>query len=204
MKIISRTVLALALIVTIGIACTGCQRKVQQPTRDQLLARIVSADNYGVEFLRGEIGKMRADIGILTTSTGYLTSLTTSQLAGSIAARFETLVNIGITMKPLNEKGPMFDAVDSKEVLAARLMTDVCLACTQGPVASVEAIAERVSKQGTLTAQDSAHMQAVARDLGKASDLIVQYWQKADPSDASARTTIAEQVAELCTQLMNQ
>jgi hypothetical protein len=196
MKIISRTVLALALIVTIGIACTGCQRKVQQPTRDQLLARIVSADNYGVEFLRGEIGKMRADIGILTTST--------SQLAGSIAARFETLVNIGITMKPLNEKGPMFDAVDSKEVLAARLMTDVCLACTQGPVASVEAIAERVSKQGTLTAQDSAHMQAVARDLGKESDLIVQYWQKADPSDASARTTIAEQVAELCTQLMNQ
>ncbi len=54
--------------------------------------------------------------GILTTSTGYLSPLTRSQLAGSIAARFETLANIGISIKPLNERESGFDSVDAKEV----------------------------------------------------------------------------------------
>ncbi len=189
------------------ILCTGCQRgaaTVQQPTTDQLLARIMSADNYSVEFIRGEIASVTGDIGILTTSTGYLTSLTRSQLAGSIAGRFETLTNIGIAVMPLNEKELEFDAVASKEIQAARLTTDVCLACSQkphGPIASVQDIAGRVSQKGTLTPQDSSYLQGLSLNLKKASDLIQRYVTE---TDSSARTVIVEQVAEVCTQLKGQ
>lgn len=187
------------------ILCTGCQKgAVHQPTQDQLLARIMSADNYSVEFVRGETASVTGDIGILTTSTGYLTPLTRSQLAGSIAGRFETLANIGMAMMPLNEKELGFDSVDSKEIQAARLMTDVCLACSQkphGPIASVQEIARRISKEGTLTAQDSGYLQNLSLNLKKASDLIGRYVKE---TDSSARTVILERVAEVCTQLKGQ
>ena len=187
------------------ILCAGCQKGVvHQPTQDQLLARIMSADSYSVEFVRGEIAKVTGDIGILTTSTGYLTLLSRSQLAGSIAGRFETLANIGMTMMPLNEKELGFDAVDSKEIQAARLTTDVCLACSRaphGPIASVQDIARRVSQKGTLTPQDSAYLQNLSLNLKKASDLIGRYVKE---TDSSARTVVAEQVAEVCTQLKGQ
>jgi hypothetical protein len=116
----------LTICLVVVILCTGCQKGVvHQPTQDQLLGRIMSADNYSVEFFRGGSTKLQADIGILTASTGYLTPLMRSQLAGSIAGRFETMANIGIAVMPLNEKDPGFDSVDSKEIQAARLMTDV-------------------------------------------------------------------------------
>lgn len=187
------------------IFCTGCQKgAVHQPTQDQLFSRIMSADNYSVEFVRGESTKLQGDIGILTASTGYLTPLTRSQLAGSIAGRFETMANIGIAVMPLNEKELGFDSVDSKEIQAARLMTDVCLAFSQaphGPIASVQDIARRISKEGTLTPQDSAYLQKLSLNLKKASDLIGRYVKE---TDSSARTVIAEQVADVCTQLKGQ
>lgn len=199
------TFAGILLAVVLVAGCTSTRG--QMPTRDQLLANTMSADSYGVEFIRGEIAQLTADIGILTTSTGYLTPLTTSQLAGSLAARFETLCNIGITLKPLNEGATMFDIVNSREIQAARLMTDVCLACSQqphGPVASVQAIAERVGKEGKLTTQDSAYLQTLAGNLGKASDLILRYRKEADSPDTSARTTVVQQVTDLCTQLKGQ
>lgn len=190
------------LVMALVAGCTSAQN--QLPTRDQLLGRIMSADNYSVEFVRGEIGAVTGDIGILTTSTGYLTPLTRSQLAGSVAGRFETLANIGITMMPLNEKEPDFDLVDAKEVGAARLTTDVCLACSQkphGPIASVQDIARRISKEGTLTPQDSSYLQGLSVNLKEISDLIGRYVKE---TDSSALTVIAEQVAEVCTQLKGQ
>ncbi|MHB8107746.1 MAG: hypothetical protein ACYDH4_10030 [Candidatus Cryosericum sp.] len=200
----STTVLFTGVLVVVALVagCTSAQN--QLPTRDQLLARIMSADNYSVEFVRGEIGAVTGDIGILTTSTGYLTPLTRSQLAGSIAGRFETLANIGITMRPLNEKELGFDALDSKEIQAARLTTDVCADCSQkphGPIGSVQDIARRISKEGTLTPQDSSYLQGLSVNLKKASCLIGQYITE---NDSTVRTTIAEQVTELCTQLRNQ
>ena len=196
------TFASILLVAVLVVGCTSTRH--QMPTRDQLLANTMSADNYGIEFVGGEIGVLIGDIGILTTSTGYLTPLTTSQLAGSIAARFETLCNIGITMKPLNDEATMSGTVNSREIQAARLMTDVCLACSQGPIASVESIAERVGKEGKLTTQDSTYLQTLAGNLGKASDLIVRYWKEADSSDTTARTTVVQQVADLCTQLKGQ
>jgi hypothetical protein len=86
----------------------------------------------------------------------------------------------------------------------ARLTTDVCLACSQkphGPIASVQDIARRISKEGTLTAQDSAYLQNLSLNLKKASDLIGRYVTE---TDSSARTVIVEQVAEVCTQLKGQ
>ena len=164
----------------------------------------MSADNYSVEFVRGEITKLQGDMGILTASTGYMTPLTRSQLAGSIAGRFETMANIGIAAMSLNEKNLGFDSVDSKEIQAARLMTDVCLACSQtlhGPISSVQDIAGRVSQKGTLTPQDSSYLQNLSLNLKKASDLIGRYVTE---TDSSARTVIVEQVAEVCTQLKGQ
>jgi hypothetical protein len=111
----------MSILLAVVLVATGCaSARGQTPTREQLFANIVSADNYGIEFVGGEIAKLTGDIGILTTSTGYLTPLATSQLAGSIAARFETLVNIGITMKPLNEEKTMFDTVEYCTVLSCR------------------------------------------------------------------------------------
>jgi hypothetical protein len=195
----------LIVCLLVVVLCAGCQNAaVQEPTKDQLLGRIMSADNYGVELIRGESTQLQGDMGILTASTGYLTPLTTSQLAGSIAGRFETMATIGIAAMPLNEKDPRFDAVDSKEVQAARLMADVCLACSQtphGPVVSVQDIAERVAKSGKVAAQDSTYLQDLSRSLKKASDLIGRYINE---TDSSVRTTIAEQVTELCTQLKGQ
>jgi len=161
----------------------------------------MSADNFSVEFVRGEVTKLTGDIGILTTSTGYLTPLARSQLAGSIAGRFETLANIGTSIKPLNERESGFDSVDAKEVLAARLTTDVCLSCSQGPIASVQDIARRISKDGTLTPQDSSYLQDLSINLKKASSLIGRCIIETDPS---VRSTIAGQVTELCTQLKGQ
>jgi hypothetical protein len=201
-----RTQILLVCLIAV-IVCTGCQRgsaTVQQPTVDQLLGRIMSGDNYSVELFRGESTKLQGDIGILTTSTGYLTPFTRSQLAGSIAGRFETMVNIGIAAMPLNEKDLGFDSVDSREIQAARLMTDVSLACSQaphGPVASVQDIAGRVSQKGTLTLQDFSCLQNLSLNLKKASDLIGRYIKE---TDSSARTVIAEQVAEVCTKLKGQ
>jgi hypothetical protein len=111
----------MSILLAVVLVATGCaSARGQTPTREQLFANIVSADNYGIEFVGGEIAKLSGDIGILTTSTGYLTPLATSQLAGSIAARFETLVNIGITMKPLNEEKTMFNTVEYCAVLSCR------------------------------------------------------------------------------------
>jgi len=195
----------MSILLAVVLMVVGCApTQDQKPTQDQLLARIMSADSYSVEFVRGEIAKVTGDIGILTTSTGYLTLLSRSQLAGSIAGRFETLANIGMTMMPLNEKELGFDAVDSKEIQAARLTTDVCLACSRaphGPIASVQDIARRVSQKGTLTPQDSAYLQNLSLNLKKASDLIGRYVKE---TDSSARTVVAEQVAEVCTQLKGQ
>jgi len=195
----------MSILLAVVLVATGCApTQDQKPTQDQLLARIMSADSYSVEFVRGEIAKVTGDIGILTTSTGYLTLLSRSQLAGSIAGRFETLANIGMTMMPLNEKELGFDAVDSKEIQAARLTTDVCLACSRaphGPIASVQDIAGRVSQKGTLTPQDSTYLQNLSLNLKKASDLIGRYVTE---TDSSARTVIVEQVAEVCTQLKGQ
>jgi hypothetical protein len=196
------TFASILLAVVLVAGCTSTRDQI--PTRDELLANTMSADNYGIEFIGGEIGALTGDIGILTTSTGYLTPLTTSQLAGSIAARFETLCNIGIALKPLNDEATMSGAVNSREIQAARLMTDVCLACSQGPIASVENIAEHVGKQGKLTAQDSTYLQTLAGNLGKVSDLIVRYWKEADSSDTTARTTVVQQVTDLCTRLKGQ
>lgn len=187
------------LVIALVGGCASAQS--QLPTRDQLLGRIMSADNFSVELVRGEIAQVTGDIGILTTSTGYLTPLARSQLAGSIAGRFETLANIGISIKPLNERESGFDSVDAKEVLAARLTTDVCLACSQGPIASVQNIAERVAREGTLAAQDSSYLENLSIKLKKASDLIGRCIIETDPS---VRSTIAQQVTELCTQLEGQ
>jgi hypothetical protein len=196
------TFASILLAVVLLAGCTSTRDQI--PTRDELLANTMSADNYGIESVGGQIAKLTGDIGILTTSTGYLTPLTTVQLAGSVAARLETLCNIGITMKPLNEEATMSDTVNSREIQAARLVTDVCLACSQGPIATVDSIAERVGKEGKLGAQDSTYLQTLASNLGKASDLIVRYWKEADSSDASARTTVVQQVTDLCTQLKGQ
>lgn len=199
------TFVSILLAVVLVAGCTSTRN--QMPTRDQLLANTMSADSYGVEFMRGEIVQLTADIGILTTSTGYLTPLTTTQLAGSIAARFETLCNIGITLKPLNEDATMLDTVNSREIQAARLMTDVCVACSQkprGPIASVESIAEHVRKEGKLTTQDSNYLKILAGNLQEASDLIVRYRNEADSSDAPARSTVVQQVTDLCTRLKGQ
>ena len=142
---------------------------------------------------------------MLTGSTGqHLTPLTRSQLAGSIAGRFEALTDIGTVVMPLNEKDPIFDTVDSKQIEAARLMTDVCLACAErphGPVASVKDIAARVAKDGTLTAQDSAYLKSLAINLESASSYIGDYIIEKDPS---VRTDMAARVAKLCTQLKGQ
>ena len=200
----SRTATFAGILLAIVLVAGCTSTWDQMPTRDQLLANTMSADSYGVEFVGGEIGVLTGDIGILTTSTGYLTPLTTSQLAGSIAARFETLCNIGITLKPLNDEATMSCTVNSMEIQAARLMTDVCLACSQGPIASVESIAERVGKEGKLTTQDSTYLQTLAGNLGKASDLIVRYRKEVDSSDTTARTTVVQQVTDLCTRLKGQ
>jgi hypothetical protein len=195
----------MSILLAVVLMAVGCApTRDQLPTKDQLLGRIMSADNYSVEFLRGEITKLQGDMGILTASTGYMTPLTRSQLAGSIAGRFETMANIGIAAMPLNEKDLGFDSVDSKEIQAARLMTDVCLACSEaphGPIASVQDIAGRVSQKGTLTPQDSTYLQNLSLNLKKASDLIGRYVTE---TDSSARTVIVEQVAEVCTQLKGQ
>lgn len=201
----SRSYSALALFASILLSAAliaGCTyARNQLPTRDQLLGRIMSTDNYSVEFVRGELTKLTGDIGILTSSTGYLTPLTRSQLAGSIAARFEALANMGISIEPLNEKEPGFSSVDTNEILAARLTSDVCLACSQkphGPVASVQDIAERVSRQGTLAARDSLYLENLSIKLKKASDLIGRCVTETDPA---VRSTIAGQVTDLCKQL---
>lgn len=190
------------LVMALVAGCTSAQN--QLPTRDQLLGRIMSTDNYSVEFVRGEVTKLTGDIGILTTSSGYLTPLTRSRLAGAIAARFETLANIGISIEPLNEKEPGFNSVDTNEILAARLTTDMCLACSQkphGPIASVQDIAERVCREGTLSAQDSSYLENLSITLKKASDLIGRCVTETDPA---VRSIMAGQVTELCAQLAGQ
>src|SRR5450756_3047813 len=145
------------ILLAVVLVATGCApTQDQKPTQDQLLGRVMSTDSNSVQIVRREIRWFSADVWNLTSSTGYLTPLTRSQLAGSIAGRFEALADLGIVVMPLNEKDPMFDTVDSEEIQAVRLMTDVCLACAEtlhGPVASVKDIAGRVAKEGTLTAQ---------------------------------------------------
>jgi hypothetical protein len=201
----SRIATFMSILLAVVLVATGCApTQDQKPTQDQLLGRVMSTDSNSVQIVRREIRWFSADVWNLTSSTGYLTPLTRSQLAGSIAGRFETMANIGIAAMPLNEKDLGFDSVDSKEIQAARLMTDVCLACSQtlhGPIASVQDIAGRVSQKGTLTPQDSSYLQNLSLNLKKASDLIGRYVTE---TESSARTVIVEQVAEVCTQLKGQ
>jgi len=198
------SVMSIVLIAAIGILA-GCTPKATTSSqRDQLLGRVMSTDSNSVQIVRREIRWFSANVWNLTSSTGYLTPLTRSQLAGSIAGRFEALADLGIVVMPLNEKDPMFDTVDSEEIQAARLMTDVCLTCAEtphGPVASIKDIAGRVAKEGTLTAQDSAYLNSLGINLELASSLIGQYIIERDPT---VRTGIASRVAELCTQLKGQ
>jgi len=205
---ITRLAQTLVICSIIIVLCTGCQVRttaVRQPTADQLLARIASADNYGLEFFKGEATQLQSDIGILTTAKGpYLTPFRKSQLVGSVAGRLETMTTMGTTVLPMNEQDSTFESVDSKEILAARLMTDVCLACSSssnGPVIRTGAIAERVAMHGTLAAKDAAYLQSLSRNLKRASELIGQYAKETDPS---LRKNITEQVTEVCTQLKGQ
>ena len=201
----SRIATFMSILLAVVLVATGCApTQDQKPTQDQLLGRVMSTDSNSVQIVRREIRWFSADVWNLTSSTGYLTPLTTSQLAGSIAGRFEALADLGIVVMPLNEKDPMFDTVDSEEIQAARLMTDVCLACAEtlhGPVASVKDIAGRVAKEGTLTAQDSAYLNSLAINLESASSCIGDYIIE---KDTSVRTDTAARVAKLCTQLKGQ
>jgi hypothetical protein len=201
----SRIARFMSILLAVVLVATGCApTQDQKPTQDQLLGRVMSTDSNSVQIVRREIRWFSANVWNLTSSTGHLTPLTTSQLAGSIAGRFEALADLGIVVMPLNEKDPMFDTVDSEEIQAARLMTDVCLACAEtphGPVASIKDIAGRVAKEGTLTAQDSAYLNSLGINLELASSLIGQYIIERDPT---VRTGIASRVAELCTQLKGQ
>jgi len=52
-----------------------------------------------------------------------------------------------------------------------------------------------------LTPQDSTYLQNLSLNLKKTSDLIGRYVTE---TDSSARAAIAEQVAEVCTQLKGQ
>ena len=194
--------MSVLLAVALIVGCAPAQS--QSSERDQLLGRIMSTDSDNVQFVRREIRWFSADISMLTASTGHLTPLTKSRLAGSIAGRFEALTDIGIVVMPLNEKNPMFDAADSGKVQAARLMADVCLACAETPhepVASVKDIAERVAKDGTLAAQDSVYLKNLDSNLEFAAELIGQYITEKDPS---VRTDMAARVTQLCTQLKGQ
>ena len=202
----SRIATFMSILLAVVLVATGCApTQDQKPTQDQLLGRVMSTNSNSVQIVRREIRWFSWDTFVLTGSTGqHLTPLTRNQLAGSIAGRFEALTDIGTVVMPLNEKDPMFDTVDSEEIQAARLMTDVCLACAEtphGPVASVKDIAGRVAKEGTLTAQDSAYLNNLATNLELASSLIGQYVIERDPT---VRTGITARVAELCTQLKGQ
>jgi len=195
----------MSILLAVVMVATGCApTRDQKSTQDQLLGRVMSTNSNSVQIVRREILRFSWDTFVLTASTGHLTPLTRSQLAGSIAGRFEALADLGIVVMPLNEKDPIFDTVDSKQIQAARLMTDVCLACAEtphGPVASVKDIAERVAKDGTLTAQDSAYLNSLAINLESASSCIGDYIIEKDPS---VRTDMAARVAKLCTQLKGQ
>jgi len=199
----------MSILLAVVLVATGCApTQDQKPTQDQLLGRVMSTDSNSVQIVRREIRWFSADIMYLTASMspsmGHLTPLARSQLAGSIAGRFEALTDVGTVVMPLNEKDPIFDTVDSKQIEAARLMTDVCLACAErphGPVASVKDIAARVAKDGTLTAQDSAYLKSLAINLESASSCIGDYIIEKDPS---VRTDMAARVAKLCTQLKGQ
>ena len=202
----SRIATFMSILLAVVLVATGCApTQDQKPTQDQLLGRVMSTNSNSVQIVRREIRSFSWDTFVLTGSTGqHLTPLTRSQLAGSIAGRFEALTDIGTVVMPLNKKDPIFDTVDSKQIEAARLMTDVCLACAErphGPVASVKDIAARVAKDGTLTAQDSAYLNSLAINLELASSLIGQYIIEKDPS---VRTDMAARVAKLCTQLKGQ
>lgn len=194
------------ILLAVVLVATSCApTRDQKSTQDQLLDRVMSTNSNSVQIVRREIRWFSWDTFVLTGSTGqHLTPLTRSQLAGSIAGRFEALTDIGTVVMPLNEKDPIFDTVDSKQIEAARLMTDVCLACAErphGPVASVKDIAARVAKDGTLTAQDSAYLNSLAINLESASSCIGDYIIEKDPS---VRTDMAARVAKLCTQLKGQ
>lgn len=186
------------------ICCTSCQT-ARQPTTDQLLARVASTDNCSLASFGSEVVQLQSDIVVLTTAQGpYRTPMRMSQLAGSIAGRLETMATMGTVILPLNEQEPAFESVDAKEVLASRLMTDVCLACSGssgGPVSLVQAIAGRVATNGTLAAKDAAYLRSLASNLGKASALLGEYVRETDPS---ARGNIAEQLTGLCIQLKGQ
>ena len=196
----------MSILLAVVLVATGCApTQDQKPTQDQLLGRVMSTNSNSVQIVRREIRWFSWDTFVLTGSTGqHLTPLTRNQLAGSIAGRFEALTDIGTVVMPLNEKDPIFDTVDSKQIQAARLMTDVCLACAErphGPVASVKDIAARVAKDGTLTAQDSAYLNSLAINLESASSCIGDYIIEKDPP---VRTDMAARVAKLCTQLKGQ
>ena len=170
----SRIATFASILLAVVIVATDCApARDQKPTQDQLMDRVRSTDSNSVQIVRREIRWFSANIMFYLTasmspSMEPLTPLTRSQLAGSIAGRFEALTDIGTVVMPLNEKDPIFDTVDSKQIEAARLMADVCLACAErphGPVASVKDIAARVARDGTLTAQDSAYLNSLAINL---------------------------------------